>query len=176
MNKYNVTGDEIVTLLGRSETDDKILDLFEKLEIDSSEIERDEDIDSFDIELEEDIGLTLTFDASLKEESCVPKYIGGQYLVQATFEYRFKPLPFGLDDEYNLETVITKLGEEPNYINIDNSSELYWFYEDLGWLSIEFEDESLTSIYYVDVKPFENPLEDWDGENGFNTIMKAFKR
>jgi hypothetical protein len=182
MNKYNVTGDEIVALLGRSESDDKVLDLFEKLEIDRSEIERDEDINTFDIDLREEIGLTLTFDYSLKEEYRIPKYIGGNYLVQVTFDYYFKPLPYTLDDGYNLDKVVEVLGKEPNYISIDDSSSLYWFYEDLGWLSIEFEDESLSSIYYVDVKPYEDPLETWDmdedgdEDNGFNTIIKPFKR
>jgi len=185
MNKYNVTGDEIVALLARSESDDMILDLFEKLEIDRSEIERDEDIDSFDIDLEEEIGLVLTFDSSLEEKYCVPKYIGGNYLVQVTFDYYFKPLPYNLDDAYDLDAIVNVLNKEPNYININDASRLYWFYEDLGWFTIEFEDESLSSIYSVDVKPYENPLDAWEStkdeegvskRDGFSEIIKPYKR
>ena len=180
MNKYNVTGDEIVALLGRSESDEKVLDLFEKLEIDRSEIERDE-LGDYRIDLEESIGLTLRFSSVVPESLNLEEYIGGQYLVQITFDYYFKPLPYNLDDEYNIDKIVEILRKEPNYISIDDPSSLYWFYEDLGWLSIEFEDESLSSIYYVDIKPYEDPVENWeiddDGfENGFNTIMKPFKR
>jgi len=185
MNKYNVTGDEIVALLGRSESDDKVLDLFEKLEIDRSAIERGEYDNSFDIDLEEEIGLVLTFDTSLEEKYCIPKYIGGQYLVQVTFDYYFKPLPYNLDDEYDLDTIVDVLNKEPNYINLNDDSRLYWFYEELGWLTIEFEDESLSSIYSVDVKPYENPLDKWESTrteegvsegDGFGEIIKPFKR
>ena len=173
MNKYNVTADEIVALLGRSETDDKILDLFEKLEIDRSEIESDEDDDTFNIELEEDIGLGLTFNGSLNEKYCIPKYIGGNYFVDCLFTYEFKPLPFGLNDEYNLEKVIEILGREPNFRLANDKTACEWIYEDLGDLIIEFEDETLSSIYEVRVLVYDNP--DFSSED-FQDASIPFKK
>jgi len=183
MNKYNVTGDEIVALLGKSESDDKILDLFEKLEIDRSEIDRSE-IESFDI-IDEDEGLFLTFNSTFSKQSMQNEYIGGQYLTGISFEYNFEPLPYTLKDDYSLKEIINTLGREPNYIDIDDPSSLHWFYEDLGWLSIEFEDETLSSIYTMGISLYENPLDKWEStkdEEGvsegdsFSEIIKPYKR
>ena len=184
MNKYNVTGDEIVALLGRSESDDKVLDLFEKLEIDRSTIERGEYDDSLNI-IDEDKGFFLTFNSILPKQNMQKEYIGGQYLTGISFEYHFEPLPYNLDDEYDLDTIVNVLNKEPNYIDINDPSSLHWFYEDLGLLSIEFEDESLSSIYTMGVSPYENPLDKWESTrteegvsegDGFGEIIKPFKR
>jgi len=182
MNKYNVTGDEIVALLGKSESDDKVLDLFEKLEIDRSTLDRDE-LGDYRIELEEEIGLTLFFSSVIpKSWKSKEYYIGGQYLIDAVFDYYFEPLPFGLNDENNLEEIIVKLGKEPNYISISDETKLDWIYKDIGTLSIEFEDESLSSIYTMHVRTYEDPLENWDSDedgdedNGWNTVIKPYKR
>ena len=184
MNRYNVTGDEMVALLGRSESDDKVLDLFEKLEIDRSEIERCEYTDSFNIDDEEE-GFFLTFNSRFPTKNTQEEYIGGQYLATVSFDYIFKPLPYSLDDAYDLDAIVNILNKEPNYIDIDDASSLHWFYEDLGWLAIEFEDESLSSIYTMGVSPYENPLDKWESTkdeegvsegNGFSEIIKPYKR
>jgi len=183
MNKYNVTGDEIVALLGRSESDDKVLDLFEKLEIDRSEIERDE-IGSYNI-IDEKEGLFLTFNTALPVQKGKEEHFGGQSLTGISFEYTFEPLPYGLKDEYNLDKIINILEKEPNYIDIDDPSSLHWFYADLGCFSIEFEDETCSSIYTIGVSPYENPLDRWESTkdedgisegDGFSEIIKPFKR
>jgi len=172
MNKYNVTGDEIVALLGKSESDDKVLDLFKKLEIDRSEIERDE-LGGFDIELEEEIGLGLSFNGSLDEEYCIPKYIGGNYFVDCLFTYEFEPLPYGLKDDYDLDKVIEVLGKEPNFRLSHDKTACEWIYEDLGDIIIEFEDETLSSIYEVRVLVYTNT--DFASED-FQDACIPFKR
>ena len=173
MNKYNVTGDEIVALLSRSESDDKVLDLFEKLEIDRSAIERGEYDNSFDIDLEEEIGLVLTFNTSLEEKYCIPKYIGGNYFVDCLFTYEFEPLPYGLKDDYDLDKVIKTLGKVPNFRLSHDETACEWIYEDLGDIIIEFEDETLSSIYEVRVIVYDNP--DFSTED-FQNASIPFKR
>jgi len=170
------TGDEIVALLGISESDDRMLDMFEALGVNKDEFERDEDVGSFWVDLEDEIGLMLTFNSSLPEQYRIPNHEGGQYLVGIMFDYNFKPLPYQLLEDNNLDIVEEKLNEKPNFISIDDSSRLQWVYENLNWLTIEFEDDTYSSIYSVGLSIFEDPIENWDGNNGFNTIIKPFKR
>jgi len=165
------SGDEIVTLLGISESDDKILDLFEALEVDKDNLERDEDDGSFWIELE-DIGLSLEFNNMIPEKYRNPQYIGGQYLVNVSLNYNFKPFPYGLTDEDSLDIIEKKLNARANYVLVDDNSTLVWLYEDLGDILIEFEDETWTSIIEIRLSLYQEPSKSDD----FDEVMKPFKR
>ena len=150
-------GDEIVALLGVSESDDRMLDLFEKLGVDKNEFDRDEDDGAFWIELEEEMGLELEFSDAVPKELKNPQYIGGQYLVDISFYENNTFLPYGLQMEDSLETVEQKLNKKVNYMYPDDTTVLLWIYEDIGELGIEFKDNSFNNIEYVGVSLYEDP-------------------
>ena len=167
-----VTGDEIVSLLGVSESDDRMLDLFDKLGVNKDEFERDEDDGSFWIDLEEEMGLSFEFSNVIPEEYRNPQYIGGQYLVSISMDYNFKPLPYNLLDTDDLDTIEKKLNRQANYILIDDNSSLVWLYEDLGDILIEFEDETWKSIVEIRCSIYIAP----EMSDDFDEVLKPFKR
>jgi hypothetical protein len=154
-----VTGDEIVSLLGASESDDRMLDLFDKLGVDKDKFERDEDDGSFWIDLEEEMGLELQFDSTIPEELRNPRHIGGQYLVDVSFYKNNTFLPYGLEIQDSLERVELKLSKKANFIYAEDDAILLWIYEDLGEFSVEFEDNSYSRIDYISVNLYQNPTE-----------------
>lgn len=179
--KKQPTGNDIVKLLGYSESSNEVLDLFDALGIDKSEIERDEDDDSFDIIIQEGDddteGTAISFDNSLPEKYRKTKNIGGQFLNYIEFDYNFTPLPYGLIDEDSLEIIEEKLGRKANYIDIDDADILHWIYEDFGWLTITFEENSnYTSVMMVQLNVYDNPEEKSEGFDDIDLAIKPYKR
>jgi hypothetical protein len=150
-------GDEIVTLLGVSESDDRMLDLFEKLGVDKNEFERDEDDGAFWVELEEEMGLELEFSDAVPKKLKDPQYIGGQYLVDITFYENCTFFPYGLRKEDSLTIVEEKINKKANYMSAEDDSILQWIYEDIGDLGIDFKDNTYKNMEGMGVSLYENP-------------------
>jgi len=171
MQEDKIIGNEIVSLMGFSESDDRMLDLFEKLGVDKNEFDRDEDDGSFRIDLEDEKGLILSFDSSTPIEIKNSKYIGGQYLACIFFYYDFELLPYGLQELDSLEIIENKIGKKANYINKENKEKLYWMYKDLMWFTIIFEDETYSEINTIQINYYSNPE-----DSEMLEIMEPFKR
>jgi len=151
---YIPTGDELLPLIGLSESDDKILDLFDKMDVKMDEIERDEDIDSFTIDYEDEYGFSLRFYKVDDGDYVIDNSIGGNYLTSVFFDYSCEDLPYGIDDEDNLEVVEQKIGKKANYINKDDQTLLCWLYEDIGFIVIEFQETSYDELMKIIVSPY----------------------
>jgi hypothetical protein len=155
--RKEIIGDEIISLLGVSESDDRMLNLFDALGVDKDAFERDEDIGSFWVELEDEMGLELEFNDSISEKYRKPEYIGGQYLVDISFYKNSIFLPYGLKIQDSLEIIEKKLQRDANYIYSEDECILLWIYEDLGEFSIEFENNSYKNIEYISVNLYQDP-------------------
>ena len=151
------TGDELLALLGLSESDERILNLFESLEIKRDEIEVDEDIGSFWVDFEDDYGFALSFSDVLPASFITNIDIGGNYLVYVYFDYSFHALPYGIEDTDNLEMIEEKLEKKANYIDKDDDTKLTWIYEDLGVLTIEFQDNKYKEVINIIINLYEEP-------------------
>lgn len=178
MKKIN--GTEIIKLVGVSETDVRVLDLISLLGIDRCKVERDE-IGDYRIELEDEMGLDLRFSSVIPTEMEQRKEnTGGLYLVDADFNDECDFLPFGITIEDNLEIVEGKIGKKANYVevideNLDTDEDdipsytLYWMYEDLGWLTIQFDESDYSNIFNINCQPYEDP-----DHKDFKDIMKYY--
>ena len=153
------TGEEIVALLGVSESDDKMLDLFEKLGIDNDEFERDEDDGAFWIDLEDKMGLELEFSDAIPEEFRNPQYIGGQFLVDISFYENNTFLPYGLKMGDSLETIERKLGKKANYVATEDNDILIWLYECIPEINIDFKDNSYKKMEGMSMLLYEDSAE-----------------
>lgn len=180
MNVLN--GTEIVKLIGLPETDSRILDLIDLLGVDMSEIERDEDDDSYWIELDEEIGLNLSFTDRLITPEQKNDSIASIFLNDINFYEECKFLPFNIEILDTLESIEEKIGFKANYIEvIDEDKEideddmptytLYWIYEELGWVTIQFFEPTFFELFTLDVRPYENPETD-----SWKEIVKPFIR
>jgi len=157
-----IDGTEIIKLIGLSETDDKVLDLLELLKVDRPTL--DEDGQSEGIDLEEELGLYLGFGTTVITERQKSENIGGLYLNDINFQMHFSSLPFNLKTLDNLEIVTKKIERQPNYIRVEgdslDSEVLYWIFEDLGFLSVQFSDETQSEIIEICLMPYEDPTDE----------------
>ena len=169
-------GTEIIRLIGLPESDDKVLDLIEALEIDVSKIERDEDDGSYWIELSDTLGIDLSFNDIAFSEKQKDLNIGGLYLNDINFQSDYNFLPYGIQINDTLEIVENKIGKKANYIRLEENGEpdeevLYWIYENLGVFSVQFEDNQQKSIMIIDIMPYEDPQAE-----GFDHKMQPYVR
>ena len=180
MKKLN--GTEIVKLVGLPETDDRVLDLIELLDVDVSEIERDEDTDSYWIDLSDEIGLTLSFNSTIISREQEENNIGGLFLYDITFDENCMFLPFNIDINDTLEVIEEKIGLKANYESIQKDEDerdedeiptytLNWVYEELGWLAIQFFEPTFTELAAVYVMVYDNI-----NPESYKEIMKPFER
>lgn len=172
---YTPTGDELVTLMGLSESDDRILDLFDKMGIKLEDIERDKDIGDFMIDYIDKYGFALEFSSILPANFTLENG-GGNYFIYINFNYIFNALPYEIDDKDNLETIEKKLGKKANYISKRDETELAWIYEDLGVFTVEFEDSNHTEIMNIIINLYEDPHLDYPKGQGWLDVYKPFER
>jgi hypothetical protein len=153
-------GDEIVALLGVSESDDRMLDVFDKLGVDKNEFERDEDDGAFWIELENEMGLELEFSDAVPKELKDPQYIGGQYLVDISFYENNTFLPYGLKMGDSLKTIEEKIGRKANYVATEDDCILTWLYEDMPEIDIDFKNNAYDGMEGMGFMLYEEPTKE----------------
>jgi hypothetical protein len=149
-------GDELIALLGVSESDDRMLDLFDKLGVDKNEFERDEIDGAFWVELEE-MGLQLEFNDAVPKELKDPQYIGGQYLVEITFYENNTFLPYGLKMGDSLKKIEEKIGRKANYIATEYDNILIWLYENMPEMDINFKNNTYDCMEEICFLLYEDP-------------------
>jgi hypothetical protein len=153
-----LNGNEILKLIGLSESDDRVLDLIEALGADRPEIDEYEQME--DVDVEDKYGLSLSFNDIIITEAQRNSAIGGFFVSEIAFYPNCPFLPFGLSGSDNLKTCEEKIGKKANYSSNKDNTKMYWFYEDLGWFTIFFTDETHNEIEVITLKTYEDPRDE----------------
>lgn len=97
------------------------------------------------------------------------------YLESIAFNMDYDFLPFGIDKNDNLDAVERKIGKKANFIDVDREENpylLYWIYEDLGYVWVQFDNSNYTGIWDISAKQFKNPEKD----SGLSELIAPFKK
>ncbi|SFV64363.1 hypothetical protein MNB_SM-4-1155 [hydrothermal vent metagenome] len=154
----SINGNEIIKLIGLPESDDKVLDLFEDLGVNRPEIDEDDCME--DINLKEKYGLNLAFDDNILTEMQKNYSGGGFFLCNIVFYSSCNFLPFGLNENDDLETIQKKIEKKANYSDTEDELNIYWFYPDLGWFTVYFTDNNFNKIAAISLKTYEDPTDE----------------